>query len=172
MNTKLLLAGGAALAAIGAYFVTRKLSPTEASIRHAVVGAAVSQMGKNDPTPYWLDVVGTPQPRSMAWCGAFALWALHQAGLALDKKWIPGQGFLMTHGSLPQTKTPQPGDIAYFTKYEHHAVIANVYADKTMDLVNGNGQNRAVSPSIHSPISSATAIFSIKPYIDQKLKRA
>lgn len=174
---KAILAVGTVLAGVGAWLSRKKLArlvavvpskPTEASIRHNVVTAAISQIGNKNQQPYWIDVMGTQQPASESWCGAFALWALHQAGLVLDKKWIPGQGFLMTHGNLPQTKSPLPGDIAYYDHYQHHAVVANVYPDKTIDLINGNGENHAVSPG-HTKLSAPTAFFSIKPYIDAKL---
>jgi len=173
---KIILAIGTVLAGgLGAYFSGKKIAtliqskPTEASIRQNVVAAALSQLGKKDPAPYWINTMGSPQDSSLSWCGVFALWALHQAGLALNKNWIPGKGFILTSPNpLPTTKTPQPGDIAYFDSYQHQAVVAAVYPDGTIDLVNGNGTNRAVTPS-HPKASSVTAFYSIQPYIDYKL---
>ena len=166
-KTTAILAGVAALAAgIGVYFGTR---PSEASLRGKVVHAAMTQLGKTDPQPYWIDVTGKVEPSSLSWCGAFALWSLHQAGLALGKVWQLGKGFLLTSPQLPQTKTPKPGDVAYYDHYQHHAVVAAVHPDGYVDLINGNGNNKSVSPS-HTPMSAVTTFYSIQPFIDAKLK--
>jgi surface antigen len=150
--------------------ISSLISPvTEASLRNNVVQAAISQLGQKNPIPYWVNTTGMSQPSTQSWCGAFALWALHQAGLAINKNWINGKGFLLTQPtSLSTTHTPKPGDIAYFDNYQHHAVVANVYPDGTIDLINGNGTNGAVTPS-HPKASSVTAFYSIQPYIDQRL---
>ena len=166
-TTAILAGAAAALAAgIGVYFGTR---PTEASIRAKVVHAAMSQLGKTDPNPYWIDVTGKPESGTLSWCGAFALWSLHQAGLALSKVWQLGKGFLLTSPQLTPTKTPKPGDIAYYNHYQHHAVVAATYPDGTVDLINGNGNNKSVSPS-HTPMSAVTTFYSIQPFVDAKLK--
>ena len=47
--------------------------------RAAVVAAAVSQLGNDDPAPYWSDVLPGKDPTGMDWCGAFALWCFAQA---------------------------------------------------------------------------------------------
>lgn len=163
---KLLITAGAGIAAAGAYLGLR---PTEMSLRKKVVKAAESQVGRTDPTPYWLDVSGSAQSASLSWCGAFALWSLHQAGLALQKSWTFGKGFLLTQPTpLYATQNPKPGDVAYFQNLQHQAVVAAVYSDGTMRLVNGNGTNRTVTISTR-PIREATAIYSIQPYIELKL---
>lgn len=164
------------LAAVGGalYFFRKKMgigTPpiTEETLRGNVVHAAMTQLGNKDQTPYWVNVTGQPQAASQSWCGAFALWSLHQAGLALNKMWQMGKGFLLTSPQqLPVTKTPKPGDIAYYDHYQHHAVVAAVYPDKTVDLINGNGNNKSVSPS-HTAMSNVAAFYSIQPFIDQRL---
>jgi hypothetical protein len=170
----------AALAAAGgigaAVFHFRKqikglVGDTEDSLRGKVVSQAMTQIGKTDPQPYWVNVTGTPQPSSLSWCGAFALSSLHQAGLALNKTWQLGKGFLLTSPALKATKTPKPGDIAYYDHYQHHAVVAAVYPDNSVDLINGNGNNKSVSPS-HTKMSNVTAFYSIQPFIDQRLGHA
>jgi hypothetical protein len=172
-STKLAAAVGAALAVIG---IGSLFGDTEDSLRQKVANAAAGEMDLDEPSKYWDDVMG-PGIHPKDWCGAFALWALHQAGLALKIKWKPTLGFLMVPPTvLPTTKTPKVGDIAYFNKSQHHAVVRKVYADGTVDLVNGNGYNphiangakSEVAPS-HVPLSAVTYFFSIKPYIDQKL---
>ena len=163
--------GLVALTALGAGVLYLKRSSlfgnTEASLRGKVVQAAISQLGRSDSTPYWMNVLGTPS--KLSWCGAFALWALHQAGLALNKNWIPGKGFILTWPNpLPATHTPKPGDIAFFTSYQHQAVVSAVYPDGTVGLVNGNGANGTVSPS-RTLASNVTAFYSIQPFINQAL---
>lgn len=147
-----------------------KPADTEASLRNQVVLAAASQLGKKDPAPYWINTTGIAQSPKLSWCGAFALWSLHQAGLALDKNWIIGKGFLLTPPALPSTKTPKPGDIAYYEHFQHHAVVAGVRPDGTIDLINGNGTNASVSPS-NTQASKVTAFYSIQPFIDQRLRQ-
>jgi surface antigen len=173
ISSKLAIALGVVISAIG---VTSLFKDTEDSLRQKVANAAAGEMDNDNPTKYWVDTLGVGMhPKD--WCGAFALWALHQAGLALNKKWVPSLGFLLVAPTpLPITKTPKVGDIAYFNKSQHHAVVSKVYQDNTVDLVNGNGYNpqiangakSEVAPS-HVPFSHVTYFFSIKPYIDQKL---
>jgi hypothetical protein len=91
------------------------------SARARVVSIALSELGERDPDRYWSVVcpafVGHPHDK--AWCGGFALWCLRQAGLC-DWLWINAKGFLFR---LPSVSLPEPGDIAYFAKGHHHAVV-------------------------------------------------
>lgn len=152
--------GVAALGLLGAGGLVLALWPT--SPRARVVRAAESQIGQTDASPYWADVLpGTPPsgyPKD--WCGAFALWCLHQAGLAKDLDWIVGRGFLF---NLPTTTSPQPGDIAYFDSNEHQAVVVGV-SPAVVSLINGNGTAGAVSPST-ADISHAAGYYSIAPLL-------
>lgn len=136
--------------------------------RAAVVAAAVSQLGNADPTTYWNDVLPGKDPTGMDWCGAFALWCLHQAGLALDWMWEIGEGFALSdqHQSLPITKTPLPGDMAYFDHNQHMAVVELV-TPTAVQLVNGNGTRGAVTRST-ARRSDVTAFFSIAPLLAEK----
>ncbi len=131
--------------------------------RLRVARAAKSQLGLSDDTPYWADVLpGTPPsgyPKD--WCGGFALWALHQAGLGRKIFWVIGTGFLQ---KLPTTQSPKVGDIAYFDTNQHHAVVVGVNADGTVDLVNGNGMYGAVSAST-TPKSHVAGFYSIEPLL-------
>jgi hypothetical protein len=172
-SSKLAFALGAVVTAIGIGSIFKE---TEDSLRQKVANAAASEMDKDDPTKYWVDVMG-PGIHPKDWCGAFALWALHQAGLALGIKWKPTLGFLMVPPTvLPTTKTPKVGDIAYFNRSQHHAVVRKVYADGSVDLVNGNGYNPKIANGAKSEVapshvkgSDVTYFFSIQPYINQKL---
>jgi hypothetical protein len=138
--------------------------PPGPSERQRVVFAALAEVGNGDPAKYWADVLPGVDPRGLDWCGAFALWALHQAGLALDRRWVLGRGFILVGPNpLPQTTNPKPGDIAYFTKNQHEAIVEFV-SPGAVQLINGNGQGGRVSVST-VPRSSVTAFFSIAPLL-------
>lgn len=135
------------------------------SPRDRVVAAALSQVGNTDPAEYWADVLPGVNVGHADWCGAGALWCLHQAGLALDRHWVIGKGFLLTPPALPTTHAPQIGDIAYFDHNQHQAVVTAVADDgHAVELVNFNGQNGAVSVSTVTP-AQVTAFFSIAPLL-------
>jgi hypothetical protein len=68
---------------------------------------------------------------------------------------------------LPLTTTPKIGDIAYFTKNQHHGVIAGVHGS-LLDVINGNGSGGKVTLST-IPMTSAAGIYSIQPLIDKTL---
>jgi hypothetical protein len=152
-------------------------------VRMSVVRAAESQLGFSNPEPYWL-ACSVQRPFPPAWCGAFALWSLKRAGLACGWEWRIGLGFLWR---LSLTHEPQMGDIAYFAKHQHHAVVVNriftfpdyftrgstlldveqdekadpVELRATMvDLVNGNGADGKVSAS-RCDVGDVTAFYSI-----------
>jgi hypothetical protein len=151
--------GGAA--AIGSLILLWPPAP-----RARVVQRATDMLGVSDARAFWKDVLprGTPESAySKDWCGAFALWCLHQAGLGLDLSWEVGMGFLQ---HLPTTQHPQAGDIAYFDNNEHHAVVTDpdVGIPGSVGLINGNGNAGAVSASTSS---GAAAYYSIQPLIDR-----
>lgn len=134
--------------------------------RDAVVLAALSQVGSSDAARYWADVMPGVNAGKLDWCGAFALWCLHQAGLALDRHWVIGKGFILVGPHpLPTTTDPKPGDIAYFNHNQHQAIVSAVTASG-VELVNGNGSAGKVSIST-VPKSAVTAFFSIEPLLHQ-----
>src|ERR1700690_1872672 len=138
------------------------LPPTMVDKRSLVVNAAMSQVGSGDAQKYWdATAPGVTANKSLAWCGAFALWAIKQAGLAGSWFWQLGKGFLY---QLPITHSPQPGDVAYFSKMQHHAVVQSVNPDGTVNLINGNGAGGKVSLST-SPQSAVAAFYSIQPLL-------
>lgn len=155
--------GAAALAALGAAYA---LWPVDPRVR--VTDAATGQLGVTDARRFWADVLppGTPvssYPKD--WCGAFALWALHQAGLGKGVLWEfgpPNYGFLYR---LPHTNDPEPGDIAYFDHNQHHAIVTDVgLPGGRLGLLNGNGTGGAVTASSIDP-SEALGFYSIAPLI-------
>lgn len=105
--------------------------------RARVVAIAKGEVGEQDPNKYYQTVapmyLGT-KPNEKAWCGVFALWCLGQAGLC-PWKWIDGKGFLYR---LPKVDLPEPGDIAYFDRMQHHAIVTDAKNGKVY-TVDGNG---------------------------------
>jgi hypothetical protein len=129
------------------------------SKRSRVVDAALSRVGDSNAERYWADVMAT-NDRPRDWCGAFALWALHRAGLAKNWYWQTGLGFLFR---LPTTRDPKPGDVAYFDRNQHHAVVTAVTGNDVA-LVNGNGAEGRVSTSRVAK-SAVTSFYSIAPLL-------
>lgn len=116
------------------------IRPFDLDTRERVTQWAYGQVGRHDPLPYWRSALDPrPGPYPKHWCGAFALTALHEAGLALDVRWVIGSGFLLR--TLDQTRDPLPGDIAYFRHLSHHAVVGDVEVDGALvELINGNSR--------------------------------
>ena len=126
---------------------------------------------------YWRRVLGPTWkgPFPHAWCAAFGLWCVQEAGLApgvvLLVNGINGKGWGFCEPlALPKVKIPEPGDIAYFEKFQHHAVVE--FADVSGGVfwsIDGN------QPAIdrHGPqgtmpareLGAAKAFYSIKPLI-------
>jgi len=123
--------------------------------RRAVVFVASTQLGLSDASKYWQSV-GQPALMGQSWCGAFTLWALHKVGIARNVMWQVGSGYL---SHFPITTTPKPGDIAYFDKYEHEAIVSKV-AGSTVNLINGNGTGGKVTAST-VPISTVKAFYNV-----------
>ncbi len=129
--------------------------------RSRFIAWARSQIGSRDSKSVWQSALepGTPEsdyPKD--WCGGFLLAGLHAVGLAQHLFWKIGSGFLIPN--LAQTKTPVPGDIAYFDHNQHEALVTAIDDDGMVSLINGNGANGQVSTST-VPMSSVTAFFSL-----------
>lgn len=152
---------GASVFAYAVFGRDRQMNDSEAR-RAAVVAAARSQIGRTDPAPYWERVYGSYPGKSYSWCGVFDLWALHEAGLT-SQNWVTGIGFIAPLG-LRTTVYPEPGDIAYFSRNQHHAIVDHVNDDGTVELINGNGIGGAVTVST-VPTSSVTAFYSIQSLV-------
>lgn len=138
--------------------------------RQAVVDAAVAEIGpdKHDKrVKYWESALGREVTyesiASLAWCGGFALWCLHEAGLGKDVLWRIGAGFLLQPPHpLPRVKVPEPGDIGYLDKpFQHHFVVESVDGALVFS-VDGNQpdvrrKTRSFSPGL--------VFFSIEPLL-------
>jgi hypothetical protein len=173
--------------------------------REAVLAAAVSQLQARDHRveDYWRSALGVEWHGKFPphWCGAFNLWALHEAGLALDKQWhiagcwprhdSVGYGFILTQPhQLMVTKTPQPGDTSYKgAPYQHHAIVESlesadrpakdaqgrpcVVSDVIVHTIDGNqGPPLFIKRSQHWLSDPAYTHFSISPLIDAAIAAA
>lgn len=147
-------------------------------IRHQIARTAIEEEGNADHARYWLDVLDPPQAhpkdgalRPLSWCGAFALWCLHQAGVAHGIKWIPGQGFLFR---LKRTACPRVGDIAYKDQpFQHHGVVVEVGPIEGgkpawVSTANGNSGPTAggrVVLRFQQPLSAWTCFYDVEPWL-------
>lgn len=110
---------------------------------------------------YWQDALaGASPPYPPDWCGAFVLWALHQAGLAKDVTWTISKGFA---SQLPTTENPEPGDVAYFAANQHHALVLSV-SPSQVTLLNGNGSQGHITRST-VPRNEVAVFYSIEPLL-------
>ncbi len=141
------------------------------SSRELFVQVVAGELGKSDPAPYYESAgLGTnPANWPKAWCGIFCLWGLHEAGLALDWVWEfdPAQkkyGFLY---KLPITRSPQPGDIAYFAGKQHHAIVERV-SYKLVTTIDGAQVGNTVARRTRSR-RKVTAFYSIDPLLGESI---
>lgn len=126
--------------------------------RARVVQIARSQLGQGDPDVYYRDAA--PQflgSRSTHWCGVFALWCLRRAALT-DRTWVTGKGF--AYGYLPIVSLPEPGDIAYYERNQHYAVVERVNGDGTVTTIDGNSTGGRVARNTRR-LQDAALYFSI-----------
>ncbi len=125
---------------------------------------------------YWQRVLpslwtGPPPPH---WCACFAMWCLQEAGLTdaraellpKPKNWLSFMS-AMHLNPLPARALPKPGDVAYFEKNQHHAVVMAVdEKTKTFDSVDGN--QPAILIHKGRALSGVKAFYSIQPLVDAK----
>ena len=159
-DTQILIGIGAAsiLMGVGAIVV---ISHTPGAYRDRVIQAIERERPAPDQRKYWQEVSGGTAMLGKAWCGALALYALHQAGLGKDIPWIDGRGFLFR---LNQTNTPKRGDIAYYEHLQHHAVVKSVNPDGTVTTYDGNDVGGSIGEHVKQ-FNSATNYYSIDSLI-------
>ena len=155
--------------------------PPPYSHRDRVVEIAHAELENGDHTGlrYWVEVLpdypdGATHPKH--WCGAMALACLRWAELC-EWTWVVGAGFLYVDDSgrrtreprLPLVAVPEPGDIAYFHKAQHHAIVVEVVGGDVV-TIDGNQSNRSQPPDRHRnpailkrtrPLREAEGYFSI-----------
>jgi hypothetical protein len=165
MNRKHAIALGVMGIALGGLVYSTRT--TEDGLRKKVVNAALAERKAPNPTKYWNDVLVDPSSKPKEWCGGFALWAIHQAKLGLDVSWKIGTGFLGHLRLLKGGELPKPGDIAYFAKNQHQAIVKEVNGN-TVTLINGNAEGGSISVS-SKPLSAVTAFYSLSPLLAKVL---
>ncbi len=134
------------------------------SKRRLVVDLATAEIGKSDAAKYWREALQSGPPYPPHWCGAFALWALREAGLT-DWYWQIGKGFLWR---LPRTKNPLPGDIGYQDQpFQHHFVVAEV-GGLTLTSVDGNQGTPGVQERNRKLDLYKYTFFSIAPLLAEE----
>ena len=146
--------------------------------RELVLGFARGQCTVTDPDPYYADACRELDRRDWPthWCGIFCLWALHQAGLALDWQWEIGRGFL--YQLAPPVLEPAAGDVAYFpnskfgSPVQHHAIVESLdgYQLTTIDGNTNRGRfergqvlRKSRDVRIYDPTPSYYSISSLLP---------
>jgi len=119
---------------------------------------------------YWTDVLspGTPvHDYPKEWCGALCLFCIHRAELGLDVFWKGGFAARVLRQLEPH-EMPQPGDVAYFAKYQHHALVERVDdGAQTFDSIDGN-QSPGIVRHVGRPLAAAAAFYSLEPLLEAK----
>jgi hypothetical protein len=114
-------------------------------IRRDLLQVALREVGHIGGDKYWSDVNPSFVGAKQDWCGGFVLWCLHQVGLATDRHWIMGKGFILTPPfNLKPTHDPQPGDIVYIDQpFQHQALLLSINGP-TIQTIDGNSTGGAV----------------------------
>lgn len=106
--------------------------------RQAILDRASTMIGSPDPDMFWAEVLpGYRQggQKGLAWCGAFALWALRPV---TSRMWKLGYGFLNVPPALPHIEVPLMADVAYFDRpFQHHAIVERIDGE-CLITVDGN----------------------------------
>jgi len=132
----------------------------ETRTRKRIIEVARNELGPQNPDKYWVETAPGLTGTNAAWCGGFALWVLHEAGVGVDVPWVIGKGFCFR---LPQTTNPKPGDIAYFDRAQHHAIVVSV-DDGTLHTIDGNQPGETVAERSRLR-GEARAFFDVGPLI-------
>lgn len=143
--------------------------------RNAALAYAISQLGSPTASQYdhyWESALGrmaTAGEKKKAWCGIFALAALHEGGIGLDVLWRIGAGFLLQQPHplkpLADRSKAQPGDIAYFDQpFQHHAIVESVNGT-LLHTIDGNQGSPVPIKRVVRALSKPTAIYSIEPLL-------
>lgn len=135
--------------------------------RLKIVELASSEIGPGDTSRYWASCGVSPAPKPNTptghWCGAFALWALHEASVAQNVMWVIGLGFCEVQG-LPKTQDPLPGDIAYTHEpFQHHAIVES-WDGTTLVTIDGN------QPDVRRksrPMPKRITFYSISKFLNE-----
>lgn len=134
--------------------------------RQRLLALVRGELGKVGGDQYWKDVDPALVGSGQDWCGGFALAMLHRAGLALDREWVTGKGFILVgQHPLPTTTNPKPGDLIYIDQpFQHEGFVENI-AGENVHTLDGNTQNHVAEHDRQR--SAITAFYSIEPLLQQ-----
>ena len=137
--------------------------------RDDIVAAAAAELGRDTHekrVKYWSSALGNrvsyEEVSKLAWCGGFALYCLHTAGVALDVRWHLGSGFLLQPPHpLRVTHSPLPGDIGYVDKPFQHHLICEAVDGTLVHSIDGN------QPDVRRKTRALSQVvfYSIEPYL-------
>jgi len=133
---------------------------TPAAKRRKLVSLIRGEMESPDPPKYWDSVLADSDPAPAHWCGALILWALRALGLT-DAHWVRGKGFIYPVGLPPITAAEvKIGDVAYFAKNQHQAMVSAVLGNGRYSVLNGNAAGGAITET-ETTSEKVTAFYSI-----------
>ena len=153
--------------------ISKMMTSTQRDIRGEIVRLVENERAAPNVDKYWAKILpgSTPSSHPPSWCGALVLWAYHMAGIT-TAPWKVGTGFIYPL-KLKRTNNPQIGDVAYFDKFQHHALVSEILGNGKVALLNGNSTRSAQFPegaitrSVKS-LGEVTAFFSIDDLIAAK----
>lgn len=111
-----------------------------------------------NPAKYW-EALSLKAPFPKSWCGAFVGYSIAQNGG--DLVWVPTQGLRPAPKQIDK-RAGLPGDIAWFVKNQHYALIEEIDATGYL-TVEGN------QPAIlrkHRTFESIHSVYSIERYLN------
>lgn len=137
---------------------------TPSAKRRRLVALIRGEMSAPDPSKYWDSVLADSDPAPAHWCGALILWALRALGLT-DAHWVRGQGFIYPIG-LPKITAAevQIGDVAYYTKNQHQAMVSEVLGEGRFMVLNGNATGGAITET-ETTSAKVAAFYSIRKLV-------
>lgn len=128
--------------------------------RARILEAARGELGRTEARKYFDGVTAkNPGPSLPAWCGVFALWSLHRAGLLKGVEWVYGKGFLFRFAT---TRDPKPGDIAYFLRNQHHAIVERLDGANVVTI---DGNHLGEVARVSRPLSTVAAFYSVESVV-------
>lgn len=171
MSKLVVAALAASVVGVGLVAISASRKPMPTDLRQKAVEVALDEYDRvntpgnsADPSEYWRVASGLDlsdsQVSNLDWCGGFYLWALKVAGLASDDIEWKFDGTGMQSAGLRPTSDPQPADLAYFNRNQHHAMVESVDGD-TVNLINGNGGGKGITRTSVDK-GAVTAFFSVE----------
>lgn len=132
------------------------------------------ELGSGDPDKYW-ELVG-PRFIGEHWCGALCLYVLRASGLAPGVMWEndPSRGHFGFCYRLRQISPnhAKAGDIAYFNKFQHHAMVVAIEPGAGVPMLvtlDGNQGSPNRVREQRRRLSTVAAVYSIEPLLRRAL---